>query len=114
MELPILCPPGFLEQGLAFLSWNVLSWNQRVRRCVHSTVLAEVCPGQRRRLHLYAEEDQRMAQLTQFPQSISAPPERSSWIASSLWCVMLLLSAAVAVYGATYFLALPDDAHFAR
>jgi uncharacterized membrane protein len=55
-----------------------------------------------------------MAQLTQFPQTISAPPDRPSWIASSLWSVMLLLSAAVAVYGATYFLALPDDAHFAR
>ncbi len=55
-----------------------------------------------------------MAQLTQFPQTISAPPDLPSWIASSLWSVMLLLSAAVAVYGATYFLALPDDAHFAR
>jgi uncharacterized membrane protein len=55
-----------------------------------------------------------MAQLTQFPRTLSAPPERRSWIASSLWWVMLLLSAVIAVYGATYFFTKPDDPHFAR
>lgn len=55
-----------------------------------------------------------MAQITPFPQSISAPAERQSWIAVSLWWVMLLLSAAVVVYGTRYFLVMPDDAHFAR
>jgi uncharacterized membrane protein len=55
-----------------------------------------------------------MAELTQFPQNVSASPERSSWLASALWWVMLLFSAAIAVYGATYFLAKPGDPHFAR
>ena len=55
-----------------------------------------------------------MAQLTQFPQSISATPQRRSWILSSLWWVMLLCSAAIAIYGATYFVAKPPNAHFAR
>lgn len=55
-----------------------------------------------------------MAQLTQFPRTLSAPPARASWIASSLWWVMLVLSAVIAVYGATYFLAKPGDPHFAR
>ena len=55
-----------------------------------------------------------MAQLTQFPQSISAPSERRSWIATSLWWVLLLFSVAVAVYGISYFLATPEDRHFAR
>jgi uncharacterized membrane protein len=55
-----------------------------------------------------------MAELTQFPQNVSASPERSSWLANALWWVMLLFSAAIAVYGATYFLAKPGDPHFAR
>jgi len=55
-----------------------------------------------------------MAQLTQFPRTLSAPQARASWIASSLWWVMLVLSAVIAVYGATYFLAKPGDPHFAR
>lgn len=55
-----------------------------------------------------------MAQLTQFPQSISAPADRRSRIASSLWWVMLLSSVAVVVYGTTYFLATPPDRHFSQ
>lgn len=55
-----------------------------------------------------------MAQLTQFPQSISAPLERRSWIAVSLWWVMLLFSVAVVLYGTTYFVATPGDRHFSR
>jgi uncharacterized membrane protein len=55
-----------------------------------------------------------MAQLTQFPRTLSAPPAQRSWIASSLWWVMLLFSTVIAVYGATYFLTKPDDPHFAR
>jgi uncharacterized membrane protein len=55
-----------------------------------------------------------MAQLTQFHQSLSESPERQSWIASSLWWVMLVFSAAIAIYGVTYFLAKPGDLHFAR
>lgn len=52
-----------------------------------------------------------MAQLTQF---ISAPVERRSWMAVSLWWVMLLFSVAVVLYGTTYFVATPGDRHFAR
>jgi uncharacterized membrane protein len=55
-----------------------------------------------------------MAQLAQFPQALTTPPGRRTWISSSLWWAMLLFSAAVAVYGITYFLRLPNDAHFAR
>ena len=64
-----------------------------------------------------------MAHLT-LPQTLSASPERrspqakspraKSWISTFLWWLMLLFSATIAVYGATYFLAIPNDAHFAR
>jgi uncharacterized membrane protein len=55
-----------------------------------------------------------MAQLTHFPQGISAPPYWRSGIASSLWWVMLLSSIAVVAYGTSYFLATPRDRHFAQ
>ncbi len=55
-----------------------------------------------------------MAQLTQFPQALSAPAQPQSWISNLLWWLMLLSSAGVVVYGTRYFLALPPDAHFAR
>jgi uncharacterized membrane protein len=55
-----------------------------------------------------------MAQLTQFPQTFSAPPERGSWIENSLWWVMLLTSAAIVAYGTTYFVATPGNPHFAH
>lgn len=55
-----------------------------------------------------------MAHLAQLPQALSAPPKRWSWISALLWWLMLLLSIAVVVYGASYFLATPDDPHFAR
>jgi uncharacterized membrane protein len=55
-----------------------------------------------------------MAQLTQFPQALSAPAQRQSWISNLLWWLMLLSSAGVVVYGTRYFVALPPDAHFAR
>lgn len=55
-----------------------------------------------------------MAEVTQIPQVRRAAPERSSWLASALWWLMLLLSALVVVYGSTYFLAIPGDKHFAR
>lgn len=55
-----------------------------------------------------------MAQLTQFPQSISAPLGRRPWIAVSLWWVMLLFSVAVVLYGTTYFVSTPQDRHFSR
>jgi uncharacterized membrane protein len=55
-----------------------------------------------------------MAQLTQLPHAPFAESRRPSWISNSLWGVMLLFSAGVAVYGASYFIRLPDDQHFAR
>jgi uncharacterized membrane protein len=55
-----------------------------------------------------------MAQLTQFPRTLSAPAQQQSWISNLLWWLMLLSSAGVVVYGTGYFLALPPDAHFAR
>src|ERR1700683_2034523 len=70
-----------------------------------------------------------MAHLTQLPQAFPASSERpspqgkssqakssqrKSWISSFLSWLMLLFSATIAVYGATYFLAIPNDPHFAR
>jgi uncharacterized membrane protein len=55
-----------------------------------------------------------MAQLTHFPQSFAAPPERRSRLSTFLWWLMLLSSAAIVAYGVTYFVAVPGDAHFAR
>ena len=70
-----------------------------------------------------------MAHLTQLPQAFpvsserpsqqgkssqAKSPQRKSWISSFLWWLMLLFSATIAVYGATYFLAIPNDPHFAR
>ncbi|HEY6339667.1 MAG TPA: DUF2306 domain-containing protein [Candidatus Sulfotelmatobacter sp.] len=55
-----------------------------------------------------------MAHLTQVPQALSVSPARHSRMSTVLWWLMLLFSAAVAAYGATYFLAMPGDAHFAR
>lgn len=55
-----------------------------------------------------------MAQLTQFPQTINPPPKRQPWMPNALWWLMLLSSAGIAVYAATYFLFTPRDVHFAR
>jgi uncharacterized membrane protein len=55
-----------------------------------------------------------MAQLTQFPPAPLAESPRPSWISNGLWGLMLLFSAAVAVYGTTYFIRIPNDEHFAR
>ncbi len=53
-----------------------------------------------------------MAQAARISQSVL--PSRRSWRASSLWYAMLLLSFVIALYGATYFVATPNDKHFAR
>ena len=55
-----------------------------------------------------------MAQLTQFPQAPLAESRRPSWISTGLWGLMLLFSAAIAVYGTAYFIRIPNDEHFAR
>ena len=56
-----------------------------------------------------------MAHITQFPQSArTAPQQQSNWLSTTLWWVMLLFSALIALYGTTYFLHLPGDRHFAR
>src|ERR1700733_9814668 len=55
-----------------------------------------------------------MAQLTQLPRLPLTASRLSSWISNTLWGLMLLLSAAVAVYGTTYFIRIPDNDHFAR
>ncbi|MGC1499256.1 MAG: DUF2306 domain-containing protein [Terriglobales bacterium] len=44
---------------------------------------------------------------------LSARP-RNSWRSTALWWVMLVLSLAIVGYGATYFLAIPRNPHFAR
>jgi uncharacterized membrane protein len=54
-----------------------------------------------------------MAQLAQFPRTFAKSPERPSWILNLLWGMMLFFSAAIALYGTTYFIRIPDDAHFA-
>src|SRR5215813_9619264 len=41
-------------------------------------------------------------------------PQRRSRLATPLWWLMLLSSLAVVLYGVTYFIAVPRDAHFAR
>ena len=55
-----------------------------------------------------------MAQLTQLPRLPLTESRASSWISNTLWGLMLLLSAAVAVYGTTYFIRIPDNQHFAH
>ena len=41
-------------------------------------------------------------------------PQRRSRLATPLWWVMLFSSLAIVLYGVTYFVATPRDAHFAR
>jgi uncharacterized membrane protein len=55
-----------------------------------------------------------VAQTTQYPHAAGASPERGRWISTTLWSVMLLFSALIALYGTTYFLRIPGDRHFAR
>src|SRR5258708_7305878 len=55
-----------------------------------------------------------MAQLTHFPDASASSPRPTSWISNSLWGLMRLLSAGVAVYASTYFFYTPGDAHFSR
>ncbi len=56
-----------------------------------------------------------MAQLTQVPHAGALSLQRRpTWISNSLWGVMWLFSLAIAGYGTTYFLALPNNQHFAR
>jgi uncharacterized membrane protein len=55
-----------------------------------------------------------MAQLTQFPRVPLTASRLPRWISNSLWGLMLVFSAAIAVYGATYFIHIPNDEHFAR
>jgi uncharacterized membrane protein len=50
------------------------------------------------------------AQLTR----IATLPRPSSRLSVALWAVMLLFSVLIAAYGATYFLRVPRDQHFAR
>jgi uncharacterized membrane protein len=55
-----------------------------------------------------------MSQVAPLPPTSFVESRRQPWTSNLLWGVMLLFSAAVAVYGATYFLRIPDDRHFAR
>jgi uncharacterized membrane protein len=55
-----------------------------------------------------------MAQLTQFARAPLSESQASRWLSNSLWGVMLVFSAAIAVYSSTYFLRIPNDPHFAR
>jgi hypothetical protein len=55
-----------------------------------------------------------MAQLTQFPRLSRTETRFPSWISNTLWGLMLLFSAAVAVYGTTYFIRIPGNNHFAH
>jgi uncharacterized membrane protein len=55
-----------------------------------------------------------VAQTTQIPQTAGASPQPSTWLSTTLWWIMLLFSALIALYGTTYFLRLPGDPHFAR
>jgi uncharacterized membrane protein len=55
-----------------------------------------------------------MVQHTQLPRLPLTESRLSSWISNTLWALMLLLSAAVAVYGTTYFIRMPDNDHFAH
>ncbi len=55
-----------------------------------------------------------MAQLTHFPEASPSSPRRIQWISNSLWGLMLILSAGVAVYASSYFFYTPGDPHFSR
>jgi hypothetical protein len=55
-----------------------------------------------------------VAQTTQIPQTAGASPQAGTWLSNTLWWIMLLFSALIALYGTTYFLRLPGDPHFAR
>ncbi|HTW58325.1 MAG TPA: DUF2306 domain-containing protein [Terriglobales bacterium] len=55
-----------------------------------------------------------MAQLAQPHQTLEALLPRRSRLATSLWWVMLVFSLAIVAYATTYFVAVPDDGHFAR
>jgi uncharacterized membrane protein len=55
-----------------------------------------------------------MAQVTPFPEAAPASPRQASRISNWLWGLMLVLSAAIAVYAASYFFYTPGDAHFSR
>lgn len=53
-----------------------------------------------------------MAQLTQSTPLVN--PRDPSRLSNVLWWLMLLSSAAIAVYAATYFIHIPNDEHFSR
>jgi uncharacterized membrane protein len=55
-----------------------------------------------------------MAQWAEIPQPAWSVPQRSSWRSTALWWAMLLSSAAIVAYGASYFVAIPRNEHFAR
>ena len=55
-----------------------------------------------------------MVQVSHFPEASRSSPQQTSWISSSLWGLMLFLSAAVAVYASSFFFYTPRDAHFSR
>jgi uncharacterized membrane protein len=53
------------------------------------------------------------SKFAQFPQ-VTEFPRAGSRLSTALWTVMLVFCALIAAYGATYFLRIPDDKHFAR
>jgi uncharacterized membrane protein len=55
-----------------------------------------------------------MAQWAPISQPMLNARPRDSWRSTALWWVMLVLSLAIVGYGATYFLAVPANPHFAR
>lgn len=55
-----------------------------------------------------------MAQRTPFPDVPLTDSRLPRWMSNSLWGLMLLFSAAIAVYAATYFIRIPNDEHFSR
>jgi uncharacterized membrane protein len=55
-----------------------------------------------------------MSQLAQVRYSVPTIPERQSRLTTVLWWIMLVLSLGVVAYATSYFLAVPDDRHFAR
>ncbi|MGA7685198.1 MAG: DUF2306 domain-containing protein [Terriglobales bacterium] len=55
-----------------------------------------------------------MAQWAPVSQPMLSARPRNSWRSTALWWVMLVLSLAIVGYGATYFLAIPRNPHFAR
>ncbi len=66
------------------------------------------------RVAIRRSPDLLVSDLAHIPQASYRHSGKSSWGENAAWSVVLLSSAAIAVYGTTYFIKIPGDPHFAR